>query len=397
MFKRLKNKFYFNRNVVAMGLVSFFNDVASEMIYPIIPIFLSTVLGAPATVIGLIEGIAESTASLLKTVSGWLSDKFKKRKIFVTFGYSFSAISKIILGVATTWPLVLVARFIDRFGKGTRTSARDALILESVTPQTRGRAFGFHRALDSLGAVIGPLLALAMIYFFKYNFRLIFLLAFIPAFIGVILLLLFVKEIQKKNNPISQEQKEKAKFQFKWSDLNFDFKFFIAISIIFSIGNSSDAFLILRSQNLGLTATATVTAYVLYNLAYSLFSYPAGAIADKIGTKKVLIAGFFLFALVYLFFGLIKNPFYIWLLFPLYGVYIALTDGISRAYISDTVPVEKSGTAFGIYQTAVGICVFFSSLLAGVLWNFFSPAAPFLFGALTSFIAVLLFLTYNRN
>lgn len=383
------------RNVKIMGLVSLFNDISSEMIYPIVPIFLTTVLGAPATAVGLIEGAAESTASLLKMISGWLSDRLQKRKIFVAVGYSLSAASKFLIGLAHAWPFVLFARFLDRFGKGTRTAARDALIIDSVEPQNQGRAFGLHRSMDSLGAVIGPILALLLIFLYQNNFRLIFFLAGIPSTIGVILLLLFVKEKIKEKAPSGLNKPLIANYKFSWKELDPAFKKFLLISIIFAIGNSSDAFLILRAIDLGLAATLTVSAYVLFNLTYSLFSYPAGIIADKIGAKKILTLGYWLFALVYLSLGLIKNDLWIWFLFPIYGIYMALTDGISKAYIAKMVPKEKIGTALGAYLMLTGFCVFFASFGAGLLWKYLNPSAPFLFGALTSIIAVIWF-TFSK-
>jgi len=381
-----ETKLGISKNVLVMGLVSFFNDVASEMIYPLVPIFLTSILGAPASVVGLIEGIAESTASVLKVFSGWYSDKFQKRKPFITAGYSFSSVSKIILGFAFGWPLVLLGRFIDRFGKGVRTSARDALIAESSTSSNRGKSFGFHRALDTAGAVVGPLLAIWLLHSYNNNFRTIFIVAFIPSFIGILLLLLFVRE--KKKQPLGNNFKLKG----SWKEFDISFKIFLAISIIFAIGNSSDAFLILRSQNLGLSVTATIFAYVIFNFAYAIFSTPAGIISDKIGARKVIISGFFLFAVVYLLFGIIVQSYLLWFIFPLYGIYMALTEGISKAYISNLVPQEKSGTAFGIYQTAIGICTFFSSLIAGLLWDKISVSAPFILGSATAIISATLFI-----
>ena len=389
MFNLKLNTKKLPRNVWAMGFVSFFNDISSEMVYPIIPIFLKTVLGAPATVIGLIEGVAESTASLLKLVSGWLSDHLKKRKIFVTFGYGLSSISKPLIGLAKTWPFVLFARFIDRFGKGTRVAARDALILESVNPEDRGRAFGLHRSMDSLGAVFGPLLALLLIVLYNDNYPKIFFIAFIPSLIGVLLLIIFVKE-KKKDGAVLAEPK-KLNLKFKWSELDKSFRYFLIISLIFAIGNSSDAFLILRAQNLGLTVTLTVATYVLYNLSYSFLSYPIGILSDKIGAKKILLSGFWLFVLVYLGFGLTHNSFWVWILFPLYGIYMALTDGISRSYIAQTTIPEKSGTAFGAYQMVTGVCTLFASIIAGILWKYINPGAPFIFGAVMAIIATILF------
>ena len=386
----MKNKSGISKNVFVLGLVSFFNDVASEMIYPIVPIFLTSVLGAPVAIVGLIEGIAESTASVLKVISGWLSDKWQKRKPFIIAGYSFSAISKIILSLAYSWPFVLLARFIDRFGKGTRTSSRDALITESSEDKVRGRAFGFHRTLDTLGAVVGPLIALLAIHFLDNKFRLMFFLAFIPAFIGILLLLFFVKEKKKETN-------SSLAFHFSWRELNPSFKIFLLISFIFALGNSSDAFLILRAQNLGLSLILVVLAYVLFNFTYAIFSTPAGIISDKIGPKKVLLIGFLLFSAVYLFFGLAPSSFFLWLLFPIYGIYMALTEGVGKAYISNLVPQEKTGTAFGVYQTTIGLCTFFASLIAGLLWTYIGVSVPFIFGSIMALISAFLFIVLGKK
>jgi len=386
----MKNKFGISKNVFILGLVSFFNDLASEMIYPLVPIFLTSVLGAPVAVIGLIEGIAESTASVLKVVSGWLSDKWRKRKPFILAGYSFSAFSKILLGLAFSWPFVLFARFIDRFGKGVRTSARDALIAESSDTSTRGKSFGFHRALDTLGAVVGPLVALLAIHFLDNNFRLIFFLAFIPACIGIFLLFFFVKERKKEANL-------SPTLNLKWRNLNPSFKIFLLISFIFALGNSSDAFLILRAQNLGLSVTLVVLTYILFNFTYAIFSTPAGIISDKIGPKRVLLAGFLLFSAVYLFFGLAHSSLFLWFLFPVYGMYMALTEGVGKAYISNLVPQEKTGTAFGIYQTTIGLCTFFASLIAGLFWTYIGVSAPFIFGSLMAVISAFLFVILEKK
>jgi len=386
----METKFGISKNVFALGLVSFFNDVASEMIYPLVPVFLTSVLGAPVAIVGLTEGIAESTASVLKVVSGWLSDKLQKRKPFVVAGYSFSAISKILLSLAFSWPFVLFARFVDRFGKGTRTSARDALLAESSENLVRGRAFGFHRGLDTLGAVVGPLIALLAIHFLDNNFRLIFFLAFIPAFIGILLLLFFVKEKNKEVNL-------SPAINLSWRNLDPSFKIFLLISFIFALGNSSDAFLILRAQNLGLSVILVVLAYVLFNFTYAIFSMPAGIISDKIGPKKVLLTGFLLFSAVYLFFGLANSSLFLWLLFPVYGIYMALTEGVGKAYIANLVPQEKIGTAFGVYQTTIGLCTFFASLIAGLLWTYIDVRLPFIFGGLMAIISAFLFVVLEKK
>lgn len=379
-----------SKNVRMLGLVSFFNDFASEMVYPIVPIFLTSVLGAPVSLVGLIEGISESAASFLKAVFGRMSDKLRKRKIFVIYGYSFSTLSKVILGFANIWPVVLLGRFIDRFGKGVRTSARDALINESTDKLNKGAAFGYHRAMDTLGAVVGPLAALALLHYFSNDLRTIFFIAFVPGVIGIILLLSFVRETPTK---IFQKPIQKL----SWKNLDSSFKIFLFISFIFAIGNSSDAFLILRSQNLGFSVILSVLAYVLFNFTYALFSTRAGIISDKIGPRKVLFTGFVLFGFVYLFFGLINSNALLWVLFPAYGCYMALTEGVSKAYIANMVSSENSATAFGIYQMVIGLCTFFASLIAGLLWDHVSVSAPFIFGSLTAFVSAFLFLILSKK
>lgn len=374
------------KNVFFLGLVSLFNDIASEMIYPIIPIFLTSVLHVPVSIIGLIEGIAEATASITKFISGYVSDRIQKRKIFVTGGYGLSSVSKLLIGLAYSWPFVLFARFIDRLGKGIRTSARDSLLLQSATGKNKGFIFGFHRAMDSMGAVIGPLIALVLLFFLKENIRLVFFLAFIPSAIGIILLILFVRE---KKKPIRAKP---VKISFRWKNLNPSFKFFFIVSMVFYVGNSSDAFLILRGQNLGLGVILITLSYVTYNISQTIFSTPAGSLADKIGAKKVFALGLLIFAFVYFVFGIINHPFWIWIIFPIYGVYIAFTDGVSKAYISQFIKEKESGTYFGIYQTGIAIAAFFASFIGGILWNTIHPSATFFFG---SMMAILAFLTLS--
>ena len=378
------------KNVLVLGLVSFFNDFASEMVYPIVPIFLTATLGAPVAAVGLIEGIAESTASLLKVVSGWFSDKFQKRKLFVVAGYSFSTLSKIVIGFAQSWPVVLVGRFADCFGKGVRTSPRDALIAESADGSVQGKAFGFHQALDSLGAVVGPLTAVFLINYFGGNLRPIFYLAFIPGAVGVFLLFSLVKE-----KPFFKKISQSPKISFK--NLTPAFKIFLAASTLFAIGNSSDAFLILRAKNLGLTTCLAVFAYVVFNLFYALFSTPAGILSDKIGPKKLLSFGFFFFASIYFLFGFVQSSFLIWFLFAFYGVYMAITEGVGKAYISQIGEKESLAASFGVYQTMVGICTFFASLIAGFLWSKIGSSSPFIFGAILATVAGVIFLLFSKN
>jgi MFS family permease len=386
------------KNVFILGLVSFFTDISSEMLYPIIPIFLTKVLGAPMTIVGIIEGIAESTASILKVVSGWLSDRSGKRKPYVIFGYSLSTISKPLLVFATTWHFVLAARFLDRFGKGLRTSARDALIADSTEEKYRGRAFGFHQGMDTVGAVVGLLIALLLLYLLDGNYTLMFLIAFIPALISVILLFLFVSE---------KKGKKKDSLQFKFSDFNRDFKIFILITILFAIGNSSNVFLILRAMDIfeisgnipsiitSVFGTYSVTAiviltYIVYNITYSLASMPAGILSDKIGRRNVMVGGFLIFSFVYLGFALANNGYLVWILFAIYGFYMAMTEGVSKAYVVDMVPTEKRATAIGLYYTATGILALASSMIAGLLWDKVGPSAPFLFGSISALVAAVM-------
>lgn len=374
--------------VVMLGMVSFFNDMASEMIYPIIPIFLTTVLHTSIPIVGFIEGFVEALASISKYIFGTYSDYLQKRKIFVTIGYSFAAISKILIGLAFGWPMVLFARIVDRLGKGLRTAPRDSLLLENTTPQNKGYIFGFHRAFDSLGAVFGPLLALIILYFLKDNVRQAFFVAVIPAVIAIVLLVIFVKE---KKADATQEKNKFVKISFR--NMDSKLKLFMLISFIFAAGNSSDAFLLLNAKNLGLTTSMVVLMYILYNISQTIFATPAGILADKFGAKKVFAGGLLVFSLVYLFFGLVKSPFFLWFLFPIYGVYIAATDGISKAYLSEFIQKKESGSYFGAYYTLNAIGTFLASIVGGFLWQLVGPQATFLYGsfmALAAFIILMI-------
>lgn len=379
------------RPVFILGFVSFFNDLSSEMIYPIVPIFLTSVLGTPIPIVGLIEGTAEATAAITKFLFGAYSDYIQRRKPFVIGGYSLGAASKLLIGLASIWPLVLFARFIDRLGKGMRTAARDSLLLDNSNPKNKGFIFGFHRAFDSLGAVFGPLLALLLLVLLKDNIRLTFFIAFIPAVIAVFLLFIFVKETAKPKT----ERKFHLK-NLKWNLLDTRLKLFLIISFIFSAGNSSDAFLLLRAKNLGLTTTLVVLTYVLYNIAQTAFATPLGQLSDKIGPKKVFSGGLLVFAAVYLLFGLIKTPNFIWFLFPIYGIYIAATDGVSKAYVAEFIKKEESGTFFGAYYTLTAIGTFLASFVGGILWSTVNPSATFLFGAGMALLAFIIF-TFSQT
>lgn len=386
MLRYLKERYGVTTQVFVLALVSLFNDVSSEMLYPVVPVFLTTVLHAPVAVVGLIEGIAESVASLFKGIMGKWSDRTGKRKVFVVIGYGLGAISNLFYGFARTWHAVLGGKVTSRFGKGVRTSARDAIIAEDVDPAMRGRAFGFHRAADTMGAILGPLLALLLLWAFKNNYRLVFFTALIPTSIAVVLLLVFIREKARAQVHPSAESRLRLRA------LPRAFIGFLVVSTIFALGNSTDAFLILKSTHLGFSVMLTVLLYVLYNTTYSLFSPPAGDFADKLGPSKVFAVGMLLFAAVYACFGLANLGWELWVLFPIYGCYMALTDGVGKAYIASIVGGDQLGTAYGYYYMATGVMTFFASLVGGLLWTYVAPAATFYFGAVLAIVALVGFL-----
>jgi MFS family permease len=377
--------------VAMLGLVSLLTDISSEMLYPLVPVFLTAVLGAPVAALGLIEGLAEATANILKIFSGWWSDRLGRRKPFVVVGYGLSAFSKPMLALASGWPFVLLMRLADRTGKGLRTAARDALIADYTPEKKRGKAFGLHRAMDSLGAVLGPLLALWLMSRFGEDaagYRKVFLLAFIPAALGVILLFLV------------KERESRAKFsrpRWEWKVFGRDFKIFMLVNVVFYLGNSSDAFIILRAKGLGFSMVTLILAYALYNLVYSLASLPAGVLADRIGKRKVFFIGLIVFSAVYFTLGTVSDAKWLWLLFGIYGLYTAMTDGVGKAYVSVLVDEDHRATALGVYHTIIGLSGFLASLAAGMLWTSFGPQAAFYYGAGAAALAALLFLMLVRR
>lgn len=377
---RFKIFYGIKKNVFVLGLVSFLTDVSSDMIYPILPLFLTLVLKASFVYVGLIEGVAESTASLLKVFSGWWSDRAGKRKPLVVLGYSLSSLGKPLLLVASLAWHVLVIRFIDRLGKGIRTSPRDAMIAES-TEDKRGASFGLHRAMDSAGAIIGPLLAFILLPLLKQNYRGLFLIATIPAVISVLILVLFVKE-QKRISPVSMPEKNLSLSLFDKR-----FKIFILVVLIFTLGNSSDAFLLLRAKDLGIKTVLIPLLWLFSNITYTLFSLPLGALSDRMGRKKVIILGFLVYGLVYLGFGLANKSWWLWLLFAFYGLYYAFTDGAMRAFVADLTKEEKKATAYGIFHGTVGICALPASLIFGFIWQTFGTLYAFSFGAILALLA----------
>jgi MFS family permease len=376
-------------NIILLGITSLLTDISSEMVYPILPVFLVTTLGASPAILGLIEGVAESLASLMKVFSGYWSDKIEKRKPFTIFGYASSTVGKYFLFIAASWPFVLLARVIDRFGKGIRTAPRDALIADSSQEGKRGAAFGLHRAMDTVGAVIGVLAAYFLVTSFKGSLRSVFLFSLIPAFFGV-LFLFFVRERKTEIRPASRKlefsrstRQIDAGFRIaeKWHALDRRLKLFLIFTFIFTLGNSSNQFLLLRANKLGGSVAEVILMYLVYNIVYALVAYPASRLSDKIGRKKLLVAGYLFYGLVYLGFAVNSSFNHLWLLFGMYGLYIGFTEGVEKALVSDIAPSELRATAIGLHATLIGIGLLPASLLAGLLWKLFGASAPFYFGA----------------
>lgn len=379
------------RNVVAAGLTSLFTDISSEMIVPVLPLFLTSVLGASPASVGLIEGVAEATASLLKAVSGWWSDRVSRRKPFMLFGYGLSNLTKPLFALATAWPQVLVIRFVDRFGKGVRGAPRDALIADSVDAAHRGRAFGFHRMLDTTGAAIGPLLAFWILTHYHDDYRHVFWWAAIPGLFSVAILALSVREAGRAAVGTAPGAAASAvdggPGPASRVPLGRAFSGLAVLTTLFAIGNSSDAFLILRAQDLGLPAMLVPLAYFSFNAVYSLLSWPAGAWSDRIGRRPLLVAGYIFFALIYLGFGLATRAWQVWPLFALYGLYYAATEGVQKALVADVVPKERRGTAIGLFNAFTGLAALPASLVAGFLWQRLGFAWAFYYGAAAAFLA----------
>ncbi|MEX2462386.1 MAG: MFS transporter [Paenibacillaceae bacterium] len=367
-----KKLFGMNRVILVIGLVSLFTDLSSNMIVPILPIYLTTVLHIPLTSIGIIEGIAESTASILKLFSGWITDRFGKHKLLMLIGYGLSNLTKPFFAISASWSQVLLIRFSDRFGKGIRTSPRDALLADATTKEDRGKSFGFRRALDALGAALGPVVAFGILAMYPGHYQLVFLLSVIPGTIALLLIIFFLKE---KAATHSLQQRVLPKISFK--QMNPRFLGFSFISTLFAIGNFSDAFLALRAQNIGMIIAFIPLAFFVMNLSSSIFSMPIGILSDRIGRRSVLITGYLIFASIYLGFGIAKNVTWIWVLFILYGLYYAFTDGIQKAYIADIVPEGQRGTAMGTFNALTGLAALPASIIAGFLWQSFGPEVAF--------------------
>ncbi len=370
------------RNVWALAAVSLLTDVSSDMTYPLLPAFLATVLGASATAVGAIEGAAESTAALLRLASGWWSDRVARRKPLVMAGYALASVIRPLIGLTQAASQVLAIRVADRVGKGIRGAPRDALIADSVDPAIRGRAFGFHRAADHAGAVVGPLLAFALLQWARLDLRTIFLLTAIPGALAVATLWFGVREVPRT-----------LPKEVKGLDLRVPlgrrFWSYLGVLFLFTLGNSTDAFLLLRAGQLGVEAALIPILWAMLHIVKSAFSTPGGILSDRIGRKPLIVAGWLLYAGVYFAFGRASEQWQAWALFAVYGVYFGLTEGVEKALVADLVPAERRGTAFGWYNLAIGLGALPASLLFGVLWDRWGAASAFDFGAALALVAAL--------
>ena len=370
------------RNVYALAAVSFFTDVSSEMIYPLLPVFLSTVLGANAGFIGAIEGAAESTAALLKLVSGWWSDRVKRRKPLVVAGYAVASAMRPLVAIAQSATQVLLIRVSDRVGKGIRNSPRDALIADSVDPAVRGRAFGFRSAADNAGALLGPLIAFAVLAMWHVSLRTVFWLAVIPGTVAVIVAVFGIREVARHGAAGAKlPSLDRAMGKPFWA--------FLIIIFIFTLGNSTDAFLLLRARQLGVPVALAPILWALLNGVKSVLNVPGGALSDRIGRRPTLIAGWLAYAIVYLLFARASRAWEAWALFAAYGVYFGFTEGAELALVADFAPPQRRGAAYGWFYLAVGIGALPASLVFGAIWDRFGSPVAFMMGAALAFVAAI--------
>lgn len=377
------------RNVFYLGFVSLFTDLSTEMIYPLLPLFLSATLGVDKAFIGVIEGIAESSASIVKVFSGLVSDRLRRRKLLVGLGYSLSTFAKPLFALSRTGTHVLIVRLVDRIGKGTRTAPRDALIADSSQKGRMGRSFGLHRAMDTLGAVFGPLIAFVLLPLFNGEYRAIFWLSFVPGIVAVLIAVCLVRE---RLAPPSSER-----MQFSLVRVSRNYKVFVVIASIFALGNSSDAFLILRAQSVGVSAGIIPLLWMFFNIVYASTSVPGGVLSDRIGRRNTIMLALFVYSGIYFGFAHAFKVVHVWILFASYGVYYGLSEGVMRAYVADLVSSRFRASAYGIFHTAVGLAAFPASLLMGVLWQFYSVKVAFSFGAVLALVAASLFWLFVKK
>ncbi|HVG00270.1 MAG TPA: MFS transporter [Chloroflexia bacterium] len=390
-----------SRNVLVLGAVSFFTDVASEMIVPIRILFLVLVLRTPLPLAGLIEGVAESTASLLKIVAGRMSDRPSRRKPLILFGYGVSNGVKPLLAFVTGWPLALLLIFFDRVGKGVRGSPRDAMMADSTPKQYMGKAFGFHRSMDTFGAAVGPLLTYFILLMTSGDLSSVFLWTAVPGVLSVLIILVFLRDRRKPREdaekaaaPEPSPEKTERKMSVPAGVLGRRFWMFTAISAVFAIGNSSDAFIFLRTAGLESSILAVPLIYFAYNMVYALFATPLGALSDRLGRLPVLMTGYVAFGLVYLGWAVATEAWNAWVLFLIYGIYAAATEGVGKAFVADMVPREYRGTAMGWFNGLTGFAALPANLVGGWLWSVAGAPATFMFGAWTSAVAVALVIAW---
>jgi MFS family permease len=382
------------RNVFTIGLVSLLNDASSEIIYPLLPIFLAGSLGASARAIGTIEGLAESISSLLKLFAGYLSDRLAKRKSLVVAGYSVASLARPLLAFAQTWTQVLAIRLTDRIGKGIRTAPRDAMIADTVGVEQRGLAFGFHRAMDHAGAVIGPIIGYVLVILFVANakspttreFSKIFLAASVPALIAVLVAIFLMRE-----SPVHEQRgPEITKLSLRGFDSNF--KRFLLVLALFTLSNSSDSFLILRAMDSGVSIAVVPLLWAAHHGMKVLSSLFGGDLSDRLGRKRLIVSGWILYAAVYAGFAFATQQASLWVLFLVYGIYFGLAEGAEKALVADLVRPAQRGTAYGLYNLAFGVTVFPASLLMGMIWDWKGPAVAFLVSAVMGATAAMLLL-----
>jgi MFS family permease len=392
--------------VWVLGLVSFFNDISSEMIYPVLPVFVTQVLGAPVAILGLIEGASEGSAALFKTVFGLWSDRLGRRKPFVFFGYVASTVSKVLVALSRSWGLLFVGRVLDKFGKGVRTGARDALLLDASTARNRGFIFGLQQSLDSAGAVVGPLVTLAVLQASSNDVRTVLDLAVIPSIIGVLVVLAVRDATSRGARTVTRSDAAEpvagsdhagsaapSTTDLRLRNLPRELRIFLIASGLFALGNSSDSFLILRSEGTGLRLSLTVAAYVVYNVIYSAASPPAGSLADRFGARRVYVAGIVIYVAVYVGFALNTSTVGVWVLFSFYGLYIAFTDSVSRAFVGGFISDRRRDAGvYGLLQTVTSFGLVLASVIGGALWTTIGYRATFAFAAGCATMALAAFL-----